>query len=664
MKRTIALVGNPNSGKTSIFNELTGSTQYVGNWPGVTIEKKEGTLRKNKHIKLVDLPGVYSLSPYSPEEIVTRDYLVSKEVDLIVNIVDGTNLERNLYLTSQLMETGTPVIIALNMIDAVKRSGASIDSDKLSLLLGMPVIETSAVKGTGLENLVNTIADEHVTASKQFEYSPEVESALSGITALLPDAIAQHARRWHAIKLFERDQNVLIRMQLSDEVKNKIEHIIATTEASLDDTSEGIITNDRYFAISNIVSQCSIQAKIQGKLTSSDKIDKVVTNRWIAIPIFFVVMWGIYYIAIQGIGELTIGWMEWLFADFIGANIRLLLESARTSAWLTNLVVEGLIGGVGSVLSFVPQMMILFFFLSLMEDSGYMARVAFIMDRVFRKFGLSGKSFIPMLIGTGCSVPAIMASRTIENLRDRRMTVMLVPFIPCGAKLPVFALLTASFFSGSAWVASSMYLIGIIMVIISGIVLKRTKAFAGESAPFVMELPSYHMPRIKQVAIHMWERSKMFIKKAGTIIALASVLIWIAQSIDWTFASADPSQSILASVGKILAPLFVPLGFGTWQATVAIITGLMAKETVVSTLQIVLGTNGADIIGLHDVFSPLSAYAFMIFILLAAPCIAAIGATYNEMKSKRWTFAAVLFQTSVAYIMALFVFQFGSLLIR
>jgi ferrous iron transport protein B len=672
MSCRIALAGNPNSGKTSIFNELTGSTQYVGNWPGVTVEKKEGYLKSDKHCMIVDLPGIYSLSPYTLEEVVTRDFLLDGRPDAIINIIDATNLERNLYLTTQIMETGIPMVIALNMIDVVRKSGDMIDTHNLSQLLGCPVVETSAVTGTGLKELVQTAIRCTTQGPQnilQAGFAKRTEKALSSLSALINEAVPTELLRWYTIKLFEQDEKILDRLKLSADTLVKIESIIDLAEKELDDSAESIITNERYNHITRITAQCFIRKARAGATTISDKIDRVVTNRWLALPIFFLTMWGVYFISIQSIGDSTIGWVEWVFNDLIGSSVARGLEAIGTSAWLTGLVVDGIIGGVGAVITFVPQMMILFFFLALMEDCGYMARVAFIMDRIFRKFGLSGKSFIPMLIGTGCTVPAIMASRTIENQRDRRMTIMLAPFIPCGAKLPVFALFVSVFFPHNSFVGPSMYLLGILAVILSGMLLKKTRLFAGDPAPFVMELPSYHMPRIKGVLIHMWERGKAFIKKAGTIIAVASAGIWILQSTSWSFQMVEPDASILASLGKVIAPIFSPLGFGFWEAAVATVTGLLAKETIVATLGILVGVGEVAesdpdlILRIGQLFTPLSAYAFMIFTLFAAPCAAAIGATRREMQSARWTWIAVLFQTGLAYFAALLVFQIGSLFV-
>ncbi len=671
MAHTIALAGNPNSGKTSLFNELTGSTQYVGNWPGVTVEKKEGYIKSDRKHMIVDLPGIYSLSPYTLEEVVTRDFLLDGKPDLIINVVDATNLERNLYLTTQLIETGIPVLIALNMMDIIEKNGDQIDVKQLSGQLGCPIVETSAVTRKGIKELIKTaisLIEIAEGVGKTATFSTPVEKVIAAIITLIEGVVPPETLRWYAIKLFERDEKVLHRLPLSDEIHHQIATQTEKLETELDDSAESIITNERYEYLTEITNRCHRRARKEGTLSHSDTIDRIVTNRFLALPIFFLIMWGIYAVSIQGVGDLFIGWIEWFFGDLIGANLALLLESIGTSEWLVGLVVDGIIAGVGSVLTFVPQMMILFFFLSLMEDVGYMARVAFIMDRIFRKFGLSGKSFIPMLIGTGCSVPAIMASRTIENQRDRRMTVMLTPFIPCGAKLPVFALLVGAFFPHSSWIAPSMYLLGILAVIVSGIMLKKTKAFAGDPAPFVMELPSYHIPRLKSVAIHMWDRGKQFIKKAGTIIAVASAGIWVLQSTSFSFELVEAQESMLADLGRFIAPLFTPLGFGSWEVAVATITGLLAKETIVATFGIVLGLGNVTegdptlLASIGAFFTPVSAYAFMVFTLFAAPCAAAIGATRREMQSARWTWAAILFQTGFAYIAALLVNQIGSLL--
>ncbi len=672
MPHSIALAGNPNSGKTSIFNELTGSLQYVGNWPGVTVEKKEGYLKNDKRFVVVDLPGIYSLSPYTLEEVVTRDYLIDGKPDLIIDVVDATNLERNLYLTTQLIETGIPVLVALNMIDLVQKSKDKIDTKQLSEALGCRVVETSAVTGSGLkellknaEQIITRATDKGVLAT----FSSPIEEALGQIKILIEGLVTPETERWFTIKLFERDDKVIERLHLDEVIKGQIEAIIVATEEQLDDGSEGLITNDRYIYIENILKECHIKGRRLGELSLSDKIDRVFTNRWLALPLFFIIMWGVYYFSIQSVGDFFVESIEWLFEDFIGGNLATLLLSIKVSPWLVGLLTDGIIRGVGAVLTFVPQMMILFFFLSFMEDCGYMARVAFIMDRIFRKFGLSGKSFIPMLIGTGCTVPAILATRTIENQRDRRMTIMLTPFIPCGAKLPVFALLVGAFFPNSAWVASSMYAVGIVGVIIAGIFLKKTKPFRGDPSPFVMELPPYHFPRMRNVFRHMWDRGKEFIKKAGTIIALASAVIWILQSTSWSFQFVETQDSILASLGRLIAPIFTPLGFGSWQVAIATLTGLLAKETIVATFGIVLGLGNVaegDANLLHSIgafFTPLSAYAFMIFTVFAVPCVATIGAIKREMQSAKWTWVTIFFQLGVAYVAALLVYQIGRLFI-
>lgn len=667
----IALAGNPNSGKTTVFNALTGSTQYVGNWPGVTVEKKEGRLKGHKDVEIIDLPGIYSLSPYSLEEVIARNYLMEEKPDAIINIVDASNIERNLYLTTQLLETGIPVVVALNMMDVVKRNGDTIHSSALSAELGCPVVETSAAKGTGLTALADAAikAGETNTAQVPLDlFSETVEGCIREIGQIVKDekVANRHNTRWLAIKLFENDEKVLEGLTLRDKTAQAIRKISESCEKEYDDDAESIITTQRYDYITNIVGKHVVKTRKQ-KLTSSDKIDKVLTNRWLALPLFLLIMWGVYYVSIQSIGDMTIGWVETLIGEWIGGGISTLLVNAGAAEWLHGLIIDGIIGGVGAVLVFVPQLMILFLFISILEDCGYMARVAFIMDRIFRRFGLSGKSFIPMLIGSGCSVPAIMASRTIENDKDRKMTIMLTPFIPCGAKLPVFALFVGAFFPTRAWVAPSMYLLGIVMVILSGIILKKTRPFRGDPAPFVMELPAYRLPRMKGVLIHMWERGKAFMIKAGTIIFVASGLIWLLQSFNWSFQMVDASESILASIGRVIAPIFIPLGFGNWQAAVASVTGLLAKEVVVSTFGVLFGIAEATesdptlLENIGQLFNPASGYAFMVFTLLAAPCFAAIGAMKREFNSWKWTLGAVAYQTGTAYVMALIAYQIGRL---
>lgn len=668
----IALAGNPNCGKTTIFNELTGSSQYVGNWPGVTVEKKEGKLRGHKDVTIVDLPGIYSLSPYTLEEVVTRNFLIDEKPDVIINIVDASNIERNLYLTTQLVELGIPVVIALNMMDVVQKNGDIINISKLSKLLGCEVLETSAVKGKGLKEL----SDKAVEVGKKNPkvallntFSKDTENLLSNIGNLLKDNSLIKNPRWFYIKIFERDEKVLDYLKLDADTQTKVDNMIKAYEDSSDDDAESIITTERYDYIGKIAASC-IEKKNNSTLTTSDKIDKIVTNRWLALPIFALVMLGVYYIAVTSIGSIATDWVnDTLFAEIIQGNVSNWLMNMQVADWLHGLIVDGIIGGVGAVLGFVPQIMVLFFLISLLEDCGYMARVAFIMDRIFRRFGLSGKSFIPMLIGSGCSVPAVMASRTIENDRDRKMTIMLTPFIPCSAKLPVFALLAGAFFPTQPWAAPSMYFLGIAMVILSGIILKKTKLFKGDPAPFVMELPQYRVPGLKGLLIHMWDRGKAFIVKAGTIIFVASGLIWFLQSFSWSLQMVEAQDSILASIGNVIAPIFAPLGFGNWQAAVATVTGFLAKENVVATFGVLFGL-GAELTEsdpglvstMGQLFNSVSAYAFMAFTLLAAPCFAAIGAIKREMGSWKWTFIAIGYQTGLAYVVALIIYQVGRLI--
>lgn len=666
MSITIALVGNPNCGKTTMFNALTGSNQYVGNWPGVTVEKKEGYLKGNKEIKIVDLPGIYSLSPYTPEEIITRDFLINEQPDVILNIIDASNIERNLYLTTQLMETTIPMVIALNMMDIVTKNGTKIHLAKLSKQLGCRIIETTALKQKGLNELIEAVVSVK-QAPAMPTFSSDIERMLHEMKSLLSGAVPEPLLRWYSIKLFERDTRVVKQLSLPESVKVEFEEMTIACEEQFDDDSESIITNERYEYISQLVSQY-VKKSMQGNLTTSDKIDQLLTNRWLALPIFALIMWGIYYISITSIGTFATDWInDSFFGEFIQGNVAAFLESIQTADWLIGLIVDGIIGGVGAVLGFVPQIMILFLLISILEDCGYMARVAFIMDRVFRKFGLSGKSFIPMLIGSGCSVPAVMASRTIENEKDRRMTIMLTPFIPCGAKLPVFALMAGAFFPTQSWVAPSMYFLGIGMVILSGIILKQTPLFAGDPAPFIMELPQYHVPSFKSVLIHMWDRAKAFIYKAGTIIFVASGVVWFLQSFNWSLEMVEANESILASIGRVIAPIFTPLGFGNWQAAVATVTGFLAKENVVATFGVLFGLGeemteeSVELLGnMSALFTPLSAYSFMAFTLLAAPCFAAIGAIKREMMSWKWTWIAIGYQTGLAYVVALVIYQGGT----
>ena len=666
----IALVGNPNCGKTTMFNYLTGSSQYVGNWPGVTVEKKEGKLKQYKDVKVIDLPGIYSLSPYTLEEVITRNYLITEKPEIIINIVDGTNLERNLYLSTQVMELGIPVIIALNMMDIVRKNGDTINKDKLGKSMGCTVVETSALKGDGCKELINKaieLAKSHKVNAIEHTFSVDVEKVLSDIENEIQNQVSKEHLRWFAIKLFENDEKAIEQGNISKSSKDKVGAIVTSFEDKVDDDGESIITNERYNYISGIIGKCAVK-KNKSKLTTSDKIDKIVTNRVLGLPIFAAVMFLVYYLSISTIGTGATDWVnDVLFGDIIPPAVEGFLTSIGTADWLNSLILDGIIAGVGAVLGFLPQMMVLFLCLAILEDCGYMSRIAFIMDRIFRKFGLSGKSFIPMLIGTGCGVPGIMASRTIENESDRKMTIITTTFMPCSAKLPIIALIAGSLFPGSAWVAPSAYFVGIAAIICSGIILKKTKAFAGEPAPFVMELPKYHVPSAKGVLIHMWDRSKSFVKKAGTIIFLACGLIWFLSTFNWSLEMVETPDSILASIGKVIAPIFNPLGWGDWRSAVATISGLIAKENVVGTFGILYGAgevaeDGVEIWNtLQGSFTQLSAYSFLLFNLLCAPCFAAIGAIKREMGNAKWTWAAVGYQTGLAYVVALTVYQLGSL---
>ena len=671
----LALAGNPNCGKTTMFNHLTGSSQYVGNWPGVTVEKKEGKLRGHKEVIVTDLPGIYSLSPYTLEEVVTRDYIMKEHPDVIIDLVDGSNIERNLYLTTQITEMGYPVIIALNMMDIVKKNGDKIDIEKLSAALGCQIIETSAIKGEGLDKLAEQAIQMAKSSSKtmpQHTFSPQIEDKLEQIHKLIADIVPAESARWYAVKLFERDSKVMEQFQFADTVKERLENMIAECETAFDDDSESIITNERYQYIAKLMKNC-VHKKSSG-MTVSDKIDRIVTNRWLALPIFAAIMFLVYYVSVSWLGTIVTDWTnDTLFAETIQPAVSGLLENIGAADWLTGLVVDGIIGGIGAILGFVPQMMILFFFLSILEDCGYMARVAFIMDRIFRKFGLSGKSFIPMLIASGCGVPGIMATRTIENEKDRRMTIMTTTFIPCGAKLPIIALIAGAVFPEITWMAPATYFFGIFMVIISGIILKKTKLFAGDPAPFVMELPQYHFPAAKGVLLHMWERGKAFMIKAGTVIFLACGIIWFLQNFgfgpDGFGMLEDQNASLLAAMGNLLAPLFAPLGFGNWQAAVASVSGLVAKENVITTFGILFGLgevaedDPALLAAVPALFTTsASALAFMVFNLTCAPCFAAIGAIRREMMSAKWTWFAIGYMTGMAYIMAFIINQLGGLL--
>lgn len=758
----IALAGNPNSGKTTLFNALTGSNQFVGNWPGVTVEKKEGRLKKHDHVIIMDLPGIYSLSPYTLEEVVARNYLIQDRPDAILNIIDGTNLERNLYLTTQLTELGIPVVVAVNMIDVVNKNGDKIYIDELSRRLGCKVVEISALKGTGImEAAEETIrASQSAKTVPQHRFSGAVEHAIAHIEEAAVHSMPAEQQRWYAIKIFERDEKVLEQLQLDPAVLSHIEEDIKAAEREMDDDAESIITNERYLYIASIIKGCC-KRKNAGKLSTSDKIDRVVTNRWLALPIFAAVMFVVYFVSVTTVGGWATDWAnDGVFGDgwhlfgigssayeeaseayaVPGAKVEAFeaaaeekgldpvqangltataklyddngnveeeilvdyngyleaskieepdpaaygvwipgipglvekgLQAVHCAQWLQQLILNGVIAGVGAVLGFVPQMLVLFLFLAFLESCGYMARIAFVMDRIFRKFGLSGKSFIPMLIATGCGVPGIMASRTIENDRDRKMTIMTTTFIPCSAKLPIIALIAGALFGGAWWVAPSAYFIGVFAIIVSGIMLKKTKMFSGDPAPFVMELPAYHWPTVGNVLRSMWERGWSFIKKAGTVILLATIFVWFTSSFGWengSFGMVDMESSILAVIGNAIAWIFTPLGWGTWQAAVASITGLIAKENVVGTFGVLFGgfeevaENGWQVWqNVRTAFTPLAAYSFLIFNLLCAPCFAAIGAIRREMNSAKWTWFAIGYQCVFAYAFALVVYQLGML---
>ena len=684
MSIKIALAGNPNSGKTTLFNALTGSNQFVGNWPGVTVEKKEGKLKKHNDVIIMDLPGIYSLSPYTLEEVVSRNYLIGERPDVILNIIDGTNLERNLYLTTQLTELGIPVVVAVNMMDIVRKNGDKINIEELSRTLGCKVVEISALKGSG----VMEAASEAVKAANgaktipQHSFSGVVEHAIAHIEEAAVHDMPAEQQRWYAVKIFERDEKVLENLKLKPSVLAHIEEDIRAAESEMYDDAESIITNERYVYIASIIKGCYKKHR-SGELTTSDKIDKIVTNRILGLPIFVAVMTIVYYVSVSTVGDWATGWAnDGVFGDgwnLFGIAIPSVpdivggwLESIGCADWLYGLIIDGIIGGVGAVLGFVPQMLILFIFLAFLESCGYMARVAFIMDRIFRKFGLSGKSFIPMLIGTGCGIPGVMASRTIENERDRRMTVMTTTFIPCGAKLPIIGLIAGAFFDGAWWVSPSAYFVGMAAIVISGIMLKKTKMFAGDPAPFVMELPAYHMPTAGNILRSMWERAWSFIKKAGTIILLSAIFLWFLQSFGVENGSfgmvEDLNNSVLAAIGGIIAWIFIPLGFGNWQSAVAAVTGLIAKENVVTTFGVLLAgmeevsENGDEIWNLMpELFTPLAAYSFLVFNLLCAPCFAAMGAIRREMNNGKWTAFAIGYQCVFAYMVSMVIYQMGML---
>ena len=670
MELKIALAGNPNCGKTTLFNALTGSNQYVGNWPGVTVEKKEGKLKGHKEVVIQDLPGIYSLSPYTLEEVVARSYLVGEKPDAILNIVDGTNIERNLYLTTQLIELGIPVVVAVNMIDLVRKNGDKIDLGRLGEALGCEVVSMSALKGEGgmaaAEKAV-ALAKSHRAGELPHVFTGSVEHAIAHIEESIAGLVDDRYLRWYAIKVFERDDKVMAQLNLTGELKAHLEAHIADCEKELDDDAESIITNQRYAYINGVVNKAVKKKAAAHSLTTSDKIDRIVTNRILALPIFAVVMFAVYYVAIGTVGDWVTGWTnDVLFGEIVPPAVSGWLEGIGTAPWLQGLIVDGIIAGVGAVLGFVPQMLVLFLMLAFLEACGYMARIAFVLDRIFRKFGLSGKSFIPMLIGTGCGIPGIMASRTIENERDRRMTIMTTTFIPCGAKVPFIAMVAGAIFGGAAWVATSAYFVGMAAIIISGIMLKKTKMFAGDPAPFVMELPAYHWPTLGNVLRSMWERGWSFIKKAGTIILLSTIFVWFTTYFGWAedgfrmLSEEEIDCSILAHIGSLIAWIFAPLGWGNWKAAVASITGLVAKENIVGTLGILYGGGDETVYqALGTVFTQISGYSFLVFNLLCAPCFAAIGAIKREMNNAKWTWFAIGYQCGFAYLCALMVNQFG-----
>lgn len=671
----IALAGNPNSGKTTLFNVLTGSNQYVGNWPGVTVEKKEGTIKKYPDVTVIDLPGIYSLSPYTLEEVVSRDFLVGERPDVILNIVDGTNIERNLYLTTQLMELGIPVVVAVNMMDIVRKNGDEIKIDALSKSLGCRIVEISALRGTGINEAVDAAieaATAGVKPTPAHTFSGVVEHALAHIEEAALHDMPSEQQRWYAIKLFERDKKVIEQLKLSDEVIAHIEEDIRAAETELDDDSESIITNERYIYISNILKN-SYKKKNAGKLSTSEKIDRIVTNRFLALPIFALVMVAVYYIAVTSVGTIVTDFTnEVLFGKWIMPGVASLLKSAGAADWVISLVVDGIIGGISAPIGFAPQMAVLFLLLSFLEDCGYMARVAFIMDKLFRRFGLSGKSFIPLLVSSGCGVPGIMATRTIENEKDRRLTMITTTMIPCGAKLPVIALIAGAIMGGSWWMAPLMYFVGIAGVIVSCVILKKTKMFSGDPAPFIMELPQYHLPSIKNMLIHVWDRVWHFLKKAGTVLFLCCVVMWLLVTLgfeDGKFGIVAQENSIMSIIGGVISPIFIPLGFGFWQAVAASLSGFFAKEAVVSTIAIFvglvdLGQEDPELWGAVMALFPsaVAAVSFLVFNLLNSPCIAAVTTLSREMNSRKWTVFALVYQNVFAYVVSLMIYQFGSII--
>ena len=681
MSVKIALAGNPNSGKTTLFNALTGSNQFVGNWPGVTVEKKEGKLKGHKDVVIMDLPGIYSLSPYTLEEVVARNYLIGERPDAIINIVDGTNIERNLYLTTQIMELGIPVIMAVNMADLLEKNGDKIHLNKLSEKLGCEVVSISALKGTGIKEAAEKavkLANARKVIEPAHEFSAKAEEIISAVENRLTGIVPAEQERFFAIKLLEKDNKIASQMKSAPDVSAEIKEM----EDVFDDDTESIITNERYVYISSIIGDCVTKNRAK-EMSTSDKIDRIVTNRWLALPIFAVIMWIVYYVSVTTVGAILTDWTnDTLFGEWIIPAAQSFFEGIGCANWLTGLIVDGIISGVGAVLGFVPQMLVLFFFLAILESCGYMARVAFIMDRIFRKFGLSGKSFIPILIGTGCGVPGVMASRTIENDRDRKMTIMTTTFIPCGAKLPIIALIAGAIFNGASWVAPSAYFVGIAAIICSGIILKKTKMFAGDPAPFVMELPAYHMPTAGNVLRSMWERGWSFIKKAGTIITLSTIVVWFLLNFGWVNGhfgmlnfdglegaamEAAQAECILAKIGNLIAWIFTPLGWGNWKMAVAAITGLVAKENVVGTFGQLFGfaevaEDGTEIWGqLAGSMTVAAGYSFLVFNLLCAPCFAAMGAIKREMNNAKWFWFAIGYQCVLAYIVSLCIYQIGTL---
>ncbi len=676
MEVKIALAGNPNSGKTTLFNALTGSNQFVGNWPGVTVEKKEGRLKGYKDVKLIDLPGIYSLSPYTLEEVVARNYLMHEMPDAVINIVDGTNIERNLYLSTQIIELGIPVIIAVNMMDVIEKNGDKIHIENLSEKLGCKVVEISALKGNGIKELVKEavkLAQSKKTNKIVHQFSEKVEDIIRETEGMLEDEIPESQKRFIAIKLLEKDKYIADSLKVIPNIIKQIE----TLENTFDDDTESIITNERYEYISSIIKECYTK-KNSEKLTISDKIDRVVTNRWLALPIFAAIMFVVYYVSVTTVGAIVTDWTnDVLFGEIIPPAVEKVLVALNCTGWLQSLILDGIVAGVGAVLGFVPQILILFIFLAFLEACGYMARVAFIMDRVFRKFGLSGKSFIPMLIGSGCGIPGIMASRTIENDRDRKMTIITTTFVPCGAKLPIIALIAGALFDGAWWVGPSAYFVGIAAIIVSGVILKKTKMFAGDPAPFVMELPAYHLPTVENILRSMWERGWSFIKKAGTIILLSTIVLWFLMNFGWAdgrFGMLDMEtqldNSILAKAGSVIAPIFKPLGWGDWKMAVAAVTGLIAKENVVSTFGMLFGfgseiaEDGAAVWGsLAESLSAVAAYSFLVFNLLCAPCFAAMGAIKREMNNAKWFWFAIGYQCLLAYVIGMIIYQTGMLVI-